>query len=327
MDEGVLKRALEREKSRRSKAEAQLEDKSRELYTSYEALQELNKNLETALTEVNSKQHQLIQSEKMASLGIMSTGIAHEINNPLAYVYSNINSLNDAVEQFSVYHKHVNNLLSAEKITDRDAYRKKLSVFSQEEDLEYLFNDCVELIKETKDGIERVKTIVSNLQTFARKETGNMELLDLHDCLTKTIKLADNQIKLSADLETDFSDIPSISGFPGKLSQVFLNLIVNAVHAMGENRGKIKIATAVSENIVMVKVTDTGCGMDAETMDNIFLPFFTTKDVGKGTGLGLSISHGIIEEHQGTIAVESVLGEGTTFTLEFPVPPATAKAA
>jgi len=327
MDEGVLRRALDREKTRRFKAEALLEDKSRELYMSYEALQDLNKNLESALTEVKSKQHQLIQSEKMASLGVMSAGIAHEINNPLAFVYSNISSLSSAVEQFSVYHKHVNNLISAESKTDRDACREVLSTFSDEEDLEYLFSDCIELIKETREGIERVKTIVSNLQTFARKETDIMELVNLHDCLTSTIKLADNQTKFTADIETEFSDIPNIYGYPGKLNQVFLNLIVNAVHAMGENRGQIKITTAVAGKIITVKVTDTGCGMDAETMNDIFLPFFTTKDIGKGTGLGLSISHGIIEEHQGKISVDSVLGEGTTFTLEFPVPPAETKAA
>lgn len=327
MDDSILRRALEREKARRSNAEALLEDKSRELYTSYESLQTVNKNLEVALAEVKRKQNQLIQSKKMASLGVMSAGIAHEINNPLAYVYSNINSLGDAVEQFSIYHEHVTRLLSAQNETDRDACQKELLALSDEEDLEFLFSDCIELMKETKQGIERVKNIVSSLQAFARTESSNTEILDLHDCLKTTIKLAYNEIDLYAAIETDFGDIPNIYGYPGKLGQVFLNLIVNAVHAMGTHRGKIKITTRATENFVVVKVSDTGCGMDSETMDNIFLPFFTTKEVGKGTGLGLAISHGIIEEHHATIAVESVLGEGTTFTMEFPVPLAEAKVA
>ncbi|MBX2880204.1 MAG: hypothetical protein KTR32_09750 [Granulosicoccus sp.] len=319
MDESVLTRALQREKARREKAEKLLEDKSRELFLSYETLQQSNDELENALAEVKSQQHQLVQSEKMASLGIMSAGVAHEINNPLAFVFSNVNSLEHAVSQFSSYHDLVNSLLAAASESDREACIQKLESFSNEADLEYLFEDCVDLIKETTEGIGRVKAIVSGLQSFARTDSGTMETLDLHECINNTLKLAHNQIKYSADVETHFGDIPKIQGFPGKLGQVFLNLLVNAGHAMGNDKGKIVISTSADESRVTVSVADTGSGMDKSTVDNIFLPFFTTKEVGKGTGLGLSISHGIIEEHQGTVEVSSVLGEGTTFTLSFPV--------
>ena len=320
MDESVLLRTLERERARRQQAEQLLEDKSRELYLSYEVVKQSNEELELALTEVKNKQHQLVQSEKMASLGVMSAGVAHEINNPLAFVFSNMNSFEYAVSEFVRYREHVNELLTANSDTERQICLKKLEHFCDEADLEYLFKDCIELIKETTDGIARVKDIVAGLRSFARSDSGTLECVDLHECINNTLRLANNEIKYSADVETRFGEIPSIQGFPQKLGQVFLNLLVNAAHAMGEDKGKIVITTSADQHHVTVSVADNGCGMDKSTLDDIFLPFFTTKDVGKGTGLGLSISHGIIEEHQGSVEVSSVLGDGTTFTLTFPNP-------
>lgn len=319
MDTDVLQRALDREKLRRKKVEKLLEDKSRELFLSYESLQKSHEDLGQALVEVKSQQHQLVQSEKMASLGVMSAGVAHEINNPLAFVFSNVNSLDHAVTQFSQYHELVQEVVNADSETSRAATEDKLNAFTKEADLAYLFEDCLELIKETTEGIDRVKTIVSGLQAFARTDSGVFESMDIHECINTTLKLAHNQIKYIAEVKTDFGELPTISGFPGKLGQVMLNLIVNAAHAIGEDKGEIVVSTRHVDPNIIISVADNGCGMEQSTIDSIFMPFFTTKDVGKGTGLGLSISHGIIEEHQGSIEVTSELGSGTTFTLTLPV--------
>ncbi len=321
METDVLQRALDREKARRLNAEKLLEDKSLELYLSYESLKESHEQLSTALEEVKRKQHQLVQSEKMASLGVMSAGVAHEINNPLAFVFSNVNSLEHAVTQFVKYNGHVKALLDAKTNTESKSNLETLSNFARDSDLDYLFEDCVELIAETKDGISRVKSIVSGLQSFARTDSDNMETVDVHECIKNTLKLAHSQIKYSATVIEDFGELPEIRGYPGKLGQVILNLIVNAIHAMGDAQGQITVTTRLQDSHVTIAVTDTGCGMTQETIDNIFMPFFTTKEVGKGTGLGLAISHGIIEEHRGSITVESKVDMGTTFTLTLPIDP------
>ncbi|MBX2882728.1 MAG: hypothetical protein KTR32_22450 [Granulosicoccus sp.] len=315
MDIEVLKRAYEREKARRIKAEELLESKSRELYTSFESLQRSHWDLTDAIQEIQSQQHQLVQSEKMASLGIMSAGVAHEINNPIAFVHSNVNSLDEALKQFKRYNDLVKDVISAESDDDKAAKIEVLQSFSADQDLDYLFQDCTDLIQDTVEGIERVKGIVVDLQSFARVDSGEKERVDIPECIRNTLRLAHNQIKDSAEVFLEFDDVPEIPGFPGKLNQVFLNLIVNAGHAIGADGGSITIRIKDLPASISVAVTDTGCGLDQTTIDRIFTPFFTTKPVGKGTGLGLSISHGIVKEHQGKITVQSELNVGTTFTV------------
>ena len=331
MNPEVLQRALEREKARRAKAERLLEEKSRELYLSHESLQESNVELEHALKEVNSQQRQLVQSEKMASLGVMSAGIAHEINNPLAFVHSNIDSLEHAIGKITQYHEHVTALLTAESDQDRLTNTRKLDSFVKESDLVYLIEDCVDLIAETTVGVSRVKAIVTGLQSFAHSESGVMARFDLHDCIHSTVRVAHNQIKSQAEVQLDFGELPEIMGYPGKLEQVILNLLVNASHSMVDQQrdepGTIKIKTSAQTDTVTIAVTDNGCGMDQSTIDSVFMPFFTTKEVGEGTGLGMAISHGIIEEHRGSIGIESTPGVGTTFTLTLPITSAESQAA
>ncbi len=317
MELSVLERKLAREKARRQKAEQLLEDKSRELYLSYQTLQESHDKLGEAMQEVKSQQRQLVQSEKMASLGTMSAGVAHEINNPLAFIFSNVNSLAHAIEQFGKYHQLVTEMVSADASDSRDQNAAELLKYIADADLDYLFEDCGDLISETSDGIQRVKNIVAGLQAFARSDTGQMEDLDVIESLTNTLKLANNQIKFTMKVVEDFQPIPQVSGFPGKLSQVFLNLIVNASQAMEE--GELIIATRDLGDTVSISFTDNGSGMTEETVDSVFTPFFTTKPVGKGTGLGLSISHGIVAEHNGEISVTSEVGVGTCFTVVLPV--------
>jgi len=228
VDIETLQRAYEREKAKRAHAESLLEDKSRELFLSYEALQKSHDEVTAAHEELVLKQKQLVQSEKMASLGIISAGVAHEINNPIGFVLSNVVTLGENVASF-------NSLCT----------------------------------------------------------------------------------RLKCDVKCCFAELPEIMCFPGKLNQVFMNLIVNAVHAVEED-GVICVSTTQERDSVTITVSDNGKGIAPEHLEDLFTPFFTTKPVGEGTGLGLSISHGIIEEHGGTISVDSTVGEGTTFTVTLP---------
>lgn len=318
MDIEVLQRALAREKAQRNKAEQLLEDKSRELYHSYEELQRSHEELEQAHTEVKQKQDQLVQSEKMASLGILSAGVAHEINNPLAFVFSNVNSLSHAVQQFKSYFVLVeaNVLSSEEPITPEQ--RQEIREFAKKSDIEFLFEDCTELVEETVEGIQRVKGIVSGLQAFARADSGEMETVDINLCVRNTLKIASGKLKEDCVIEEKLGELPEIKGFPGKIGQVVLNLLVNAGQAISES-GKIVISTHHDGTMVNISVEDDGCGMASDVIDNVFTPFFTTKPVGTGTGLGLSVSHGIINEHGGKILVQSEVGAGTRFTVCLPV--------
>ena len=316
----LLQRALKRERARRAKAEQLLEDKSRELFHSYQSLQESHDQLGDALEEVKRQQKQLVQSEKLASLGTMSAGVAHEINNPLAFVFSNVNSLAHAVDQFRDYHQHVGAVVGADSGDQQQQASEALEAFIDEADIEFLFEDCGDLLKETVEGIQRVKAIVAGLKAFARSDTGEMEDVDIVECIRNTLKLSHNQIKFTMEVIEEFEDLPLIKGFPGKLSQVFLNLIVNAGQAMKDGTGSITITTKNLPESIELQFRDTGSGMTAETIKDIFNPFFTTKPVGEGTGLGLSISHGIIEEHAGEITVTSEVGVGTCFSISLPKP-------
>ena len=318
MDIEVLQRSLAREKAQRNLAEQLLEDKSRELYHSYEELQRSHADLELAHDEVKLKQDQLVQSEKMASLGILSAGVAHEINNPIAFVFSNINSLAHASQQFKAYFDLIesNVLASDEPLTPEQ--RQEIRSFAKDADIEFLFEDCSELIVETIDGIQRVKEIVSGLQAFSRADSGMMEPLDINLCVQNTLKIASGKLKDGCIVEEHLGELPEIKGFPGKIGQVILNLLVNAGQAITDN-GVIKITTQLEGAMVHVSVEDNGCGMADDVVDDVFTPFFTTKPVGTGTGLGLSISHGIVEEHSGKIIVQSEVGIGTRFTVCLPV--------
>ena len=324
MDPRVLERALQREKSRRAAAEQLLEKKSRELYRSHEELKQSHEALEKALTEIKLQQNQLIQTEKMASLGIMSAGIAHEINNPLAFVNSNVHSMSETVAQFKHYYDVVNPHI--EKLIERsDSDQSIETAIDQAEigllEIDYLLSDSQDLILETLEGIARVKSIVSALQSFSRTDNEEMEVVDIGHCIDGALRLARSQIKSDIDINLCSleNELPAVYGYPGRLSQVFLNLIINAVQAMQEReKPSLSIASLESDDTLTLSFRDTGCGMDTATITKIFTPFFTTKGVGEGTGLGLSISHGIIEKHRGSISVDSIPGEGSTFHITLP---------
>lgn len=256
--------------------------------------------LERTVKKLKNTQKQLVHSEKMASIGQLAAGIAHEVNNPIGYVKSNLSVLGEYVEIFN-------------KALDEAAEH-----IPADDELSFAQEDIGELMASCHEGIERVADIVSGLNSFSRKDDeAKFSAVNLNHVAEESIKIAWNQVKYNSEVVTDFDeDIPAIDGHKGELQQVLINLIVNASHAIEEN-GLITIKTW-SDDKVHISVNDNGSGMDENTKNKLFEPFFTTKPEGKGTGLGLSISYAIIEKHSGDIAIESTVGEGTQFILSFP---------
>ncbi len=258
-------------------------------------------------------QEQLVQSEKLAAIGQLAAGVAHEINNPIGFVTSNVRSLERYLEGLlalvELYDRHAD--LLPPEVCEAIARRKA------EIDYDFLAEDAGGLVAESRDGLERVKRIVSDLRDFSRVGETEWQWADVHGCLDSTLNVVMNEIKYKAEVVKDYGDLPHIECMPFQLNQVFLNLMVNAAQAI-DGRGRITLRTRVEGDAVTVQVTDTGGGMSPEVIKRIFDPFFTTKPVGKGTGLGLSVTHSIVARHRGHISVVSSPGEGTTFTVRLP---------
>lgn len=287
----------------------------RALARSNKALKHEQETQKELIQQLQEAQEQLLQSEKMASIGQLAAGVAHEINNPIGYVKTNI----------SVLGEYSQTLLDTLK-----AFRQKLEVHPDQSiipyfnnilgdiDLEELNEDLPELLEDANDGITRVRNIVNDLKDFSRTDAGHIVLCDLHNPITKALNIAHNEIKYKIEVKTDFAELPEIEIVESQIGQVVLNFIVNAAHAIDE-RGTITIKTEkIKDDRVLFSISDTGHGIDDEHLKKIFDPFFTTKPVGKGTGLGLSLSYGIIQRHHGTIKVNSKEGFGTTFTTILP---------
>ncbi len=316
--------SLQRTESARERYRRQLEELNRTLERRVKQrtrqLSQKNAELERAYEELQQAQVALLQSEKMASLGQMAAGVAHEINNPMAFIQGNLRSLGEyfqVYEQlFSLYEevleKSSQPLAATQKQTMAEVAQIKMA-----EDVDFIRADSREIIQDSLHGARRVTDIVRGLKTFSRVDQSAVERVDINQCLSETLKIADSQIKYRCCVHTDFSELPKVCCNPGKINQVFLNLLVNAAQAIDE-RGDIYIQTRNRSDSVEISIRDTGCGIAKEHVGKLFDPFFTTKPVGEGTGLGLSISHGIIEEHNGEIQVDSRLGQGTTFTVVLP---------
>jgi two-component system, NtrC family, sensor kinase len=260
-------------------------------------------------------QAQIIQQEKMASIGQLAAGVAHEINNPMGFITSNLTSLGKYAERLDTYIAALQGSLAEcpnhPGLVELDQLRQKLKV-------DYIISDLNELIKESLDGANRVRRIVQDLKSFSRVDQAEEALANLNESLETTINIAWNELKYIATLERQFGNIPEILCNPQQLNQVFLNLLVNAAQAM-DKQGVITVKTWSEGGFVCVSVADTGKGMPEDVQQQIFEPFFTTKPAGKGTGLGLSISAEIIRKHHGEITVASEPGKGTTFTVRLPV--------
>lgn len=279
-------------------------------------LHRYNEELEFANHQLQNTQSQLLQSEKMASIGQLAAGVAHEINNPIGYVYSNLSTLEkyvqDAFAMIELYEK-------AESAISDDAVRAKLKTKREKMDIKFLRDDLSALMNESKDGIIRVKNIVQNLKDFSHVDTSDeWQWANLHKGLDSTLNIVWNEIKYHAEVNKEYGEIPEVQCYPMQLNQVFMNLLVNAAQAITD-KGVITIRTGLKDEKVFIQIVDTGDGIPEENIKRIFDPFFTTKPVGKGTGLGLSLSYGIMQKHHGSIEVQSEVGKGTTFTLWLPV--------
>lgn len=273
-----------------------------------------------ALSELNLKlketQGQLLQSEKLASIGQLAAGVAHEINNPIGFVYSNLSTLQryfgDLMSLIQAYE-------SAEASISDIAVLDSLKALKKKADLEFLREDTTALMSESRDGITRVKDIVQNLKDFSHADANDKwQWASLQQGLDSTLNIVWNELKYKCEVQKEYAVIPDIECLPSQLNQVFMNMMVNAGHAI-EERGTITLRTGVEGDQVWVEIEDSGKGIAPENLKRIFDPFFTTKPVGKGTGLGLSLTYSIVQKHQGRVEVDSTVGQGTRFRIWLPI--------
>ncbi|OYV01799.1 MAG: PAS domain-containing sensor histidine kinase [Burkholderiales bacterium PBB5] len=282
-----------------------------ELHTRFQQLQVTNSKLEQA-------QNQLLQSDKMASIGQLAAGVAHEINNPVGFVSSNLHTLRQYVQSLLT-------LVDAQAVAcatpDSAPAQAELARVRQQVELDYLKEDLPQLLDESADGLARVKKIVQDLKDFSRVDQADWQQADLNAGLESTLNVVRNEVKYKCEVVKQLQPLPLVTCLAGQLNQVFMNLIVNASQAIADH-GTITLSSGTAgaaADWVWVQVDDSGCGMSDEVCRRIFEPFFTTKDVGKGTGLGLSLSFSIMQRHGGLIQVRSKLGVGSQFRMWVPV--------
>ena len=270
--------------------------------------------LQDTVENLERTKKQLVQSEKMASLGQLAAGVAHEINNPVGFIRSNMEMLNDYISDF----EDLFNNIEQQICQPNPEINKVLSPLLEQTDIHYLLNDSRELLETNLEGLTRVKEIVDGLKTFSHSGEDELVPVSIVECIESALKVAWNELKYDYTVEQNVKEpLPKVLGILGQLQQVFVNLFVNAAQSM-EPGGKLIINGFEQNQRVIIEVIDTGCGMDEKTQNQLFTPFFTTKPVGEGTGLGLSVSYSILEVHNAEIKVESEIGKGTKFLLSFP---------
>jgi len=287
-----------------------------------DALEEKNRELVKKHRELENATLQLLQNEKLASIGQLAAGIAHEINNPMGFINANLNILDDYRQDlekiFAAYDRLLSRTPSADAKSAAADESAELNSLKQRIDASALFEEFKAVIRESKEGAERVKRIIQNLKEFSHPTKGEPELTDINQNIESTLSIVWNELKYKAEVKKEYGELPQVNCYPQELSQVFMNILINAAQAIKE-RGEINIKTWAENGEVCVRISDTGCGIKPEQLPKIFDPFFTTKEVGKGTGLGLSISYGIVKKHRGEIKAESELGKGSAFTVSLPV--------
>jgi len=275
---------------------------------------------EHALRELEQAHSQLLQADKMASIGQLAAGVAHEINNPIGFISSNLNSLGHYVNDLK-------RILEADEelvglcLHNPPAARVKaeeIEALREEKGIAYVVSDIEDLISESIEGSQRVRQIVADLRDFSHVDNPDVGEEDLNQLMDRTVNVAWNELKYKTEVVREYGEVPPIPCYGGKLAQVFLNLLVNAAQAI-EEHGTIAIRTGRDDGHVWIEVSDTGAGIPRENLKRIFEPFFTTKEVGQGTGMGLHLAYKIVEAHGGRIVAKSTVGEGTTFRVELPL--------
>ena len=298
-----------------SETNQELEEKSQRLEKQKGKIERKNKQLETAMHKLKEAQNQLVQSEKMASIGQLTAGIAHEINNPINFVSSNISPLKRDLDDIL---KLLNMCTNAVEKGDLKNEFKKIEKYKDEIEYDFILQEIKQLINGIEEGAKRTREIVRGLRNFSRLDEGEKKVADINEGIDSTLLMLRNQLKNRIEVVKNFGSIPQLLCYPGKLNQVFMNIINNASQSIiGE--GSITISTLYHKKNIQVSIKDTGQGMSRKVAEHIFEPFYTTKDVGQGTGLGLSISYGIVQDHNGEIKVKSESGKGTEFLITLPV--------
>jgi len=286
-------------------------------------LEDQNMKLISVNETLKETQYHLVQKEKLVAIGELAAGIAHEINNPLAFVISNFTNIRHYVESFKSIIDHSNQFMAQEDIT-LETFKEQMETQWQKSDMDFIFDDFPELIKDSQKGLDRVAKIVNSMRNFARLSDDNyFEYVDIGDLLDEVLIVVNNEVKYVAKVEKVFVDCPPINCNKGQIEQVFVNLIVNAAHAIknytNSGSGVIRIEINPKSDHCDISICDNGCGISDEHISKIFDPFFTTKPVGQGTGLGLSISYNIIvDKHNGKITVDTKPGIGTCFIVSIP---------
>lgn len=268
--------------------------------------------LTEALVQLKETQGQLVHNEKMVSLGVLTAGISHEINNPINFVDAGIQSLQMDLKDY----EPVRNVLF-DIIDGKEADMEKLRSVLIESNFKEIAKDFFEIADSIEEGARRTKEIVRGLKNFSRHDEAEQKLADINEGLESTLLLLQNEYKNRIEIIKDYGELPEVLCYPGQLNQVFMNLLANAIQAIDEE-GTISITTEVIDDMIEVRIEDTGKGIPEDVQSRIFEPFFTTKEVGAGTGLGLSITYGIVEKHGGSIEMESKEGDGTIFKVRIP---------
>ncbi len=296
-------------------ARAQMEREIDERRQTQEALEREQQEQRVLIRKLEEAHNQLLQSEKLAAIGQLAAGVAHEINNPIGFVNSNLATLRRYVDDLL---RVIAAFEAAEPALADGAARARLAALKEAVDLAFLREDIGALIAESIDGTSRVRRIVQDLRDFARTGDIDWQLADLHECIESTLNVAANEIRYKAEVVRAYGELPPVECVAAQLNQVFLNLLVNAAQAI-EGRGTITIRSGRDGDEAWLAFADDGPGIPAEILPRIFDPFFTTKPVGTGTGLGLSVSYGIVQKHGGRIEVSSAPGQGATFTIRLPL--------
>ncbi len=290
--------------------------KSREIANQRDEIVKQKEAQERILIDLQATQTQLVESEKMASLGQLTAGIAHEINNPINFVTGNISPLKRDIEDIVSMFEKFQGLAKSPNV---ESDLKEALDYCEDLESDFIFEEVFNLVNGIEEGALRTKDIVQGLRNFSRTDEEDFKRADIEDGIDSTLMLLKNNLKDRVKIIRHYGEVGEIDCLPGKLNQVFMNILNNAGQAI-EGPGEINITTAkINDQQVQISIKDSGKGMTEETKKRLFEPFFTTKDVGEGTGLGLSITYGIIEKHNGKIDVESALGEGTTFMITLPI--------